>query len=245
VARKLYGERLYDRYIKHPASSSTNPLSDGWAVDAGSAMLLSHNIHHLLSQSQRSLVCSPGDGRAFSAWTSKDDLWNVATEKPGDTASSTGPASIPWDGLTARRFGPVPMLFDRLASQQRLARKVRCRVQFEFNTIPATTRVVHFAMTTGSGSRLPRATPAAYASVTATNATGVQTQTADLTVYSPLTESLVEPWPSRGAGSVEYGPMLCYVVPMYVWFGFEFVGTALSTPNWEIYAMSAWELGPG
>jgi hypothetical protein len=233
VARRI-GERAADRYIKHPAASTSNPLSEGWAIDAGTVQLYQSNAHVLARESLRHLatIVGPFD---VPDYTSRDAQWGppYVAAIPNDTGSSHG--GIPWSRHTAVRSGPHFGVQDyALEDNRRVLRPVRMAISITIDA-GASTRFLYAAMT-------PTEAPPPARDYLAFDSVSVATGTT-YTVFELVPMAPVPPaapfrcrpdniYPGlRAASTVQ-------AAPFYLWWGWQILNGGSGT---SVNALSAWE----
>ncbi len=217
-------ERVEDRYIKHEAASTTAPMTNGWPLDSGSAMLLSSNLAHLCRESCRNLVQSPGLGTAkvpsFTTGNAVFDGLHDLGLLPADNTAFTnfgGASEIPWDPRTAESF-PAHLICDRQNDDGRITlRSIRFLMDATIDT-NCTSYVYHFAITNHSDpGRLMGGDYLAHSSDTF-GGTGNKTAVATLSSTQPWHPNMLTQWPCRPADYVD-GATSVLILEAYLWFG--------------------------
>lgn len=249
--RTPYGERIASTYIPQPAASTSNPLSDGWAYSAADAIITAHNVHHLEAESFRHLVGSAvsGNEAIVKSFPDKEKAWNFSGAfelinellAADDTAEEA--RNVPWTGRggSSIRFGPFPLVFDRLHENEWVPRRIRVRVQADRSTESLSKQKLHIAISGVHG------TPwtSLYALNSQTFYAGPQHFTADLDINTPGPRSRADMLPCRGPDSAGSGSAVSAVVMAYLWVGWELYHT---TPLGDSYSIgvidsvSAWEI---
>jgi hypothetical protein len=237
------GERALTRYIRHPAASTSNPLSNGWALDAGSAILtLDNNAHHLAEVATRPLVQTNGQG-AVQTFTSYPSVFQgvLGLEQVDPTqlnfAQQNPWAAIPWDRNTATRFGACHFIADHeLASGATTIRPVKTQMRVTIDTNVTTKKA--FAAITFTQSPPFLTAPFLFGSYTFPG-TGAQTAEITLTSAAPVSRTSTVA-PLRCRPDATYGSTRVEVIQGYLWFGWLLYGATASTSYVESY--SAWEV---
>lgn len=97
------------------------PTSDEWRsgeyVDAGLAMIVSHNLAHKQRESLRQIATALGPGTITNSVRGYT-FQGVPLEDTHDDGIYTGVRAISWDEQTARHFGPVFLIADRDVTDQ-------------------------------------------------------------------------------------------------------------------------------
>jgi hypothetical protein len=241
------GERAITRYIKHPAASTSNPLSNGWAIDAGTAQLFDSNLSVLAYESVRPLVQSRGPG-LITTQTSGNKFWDGfddGTEAPSRTFTGSY-LDIPWgDRWSSVRFGPFALYADRYRQDAGVdTSRIGLRdISFAIGctTVAANTVQNVFVTLTNSedGPQINDGNTIGAAATVSLSGTG-QTfarGTIDLGNVDPETLTTIE-WPSRPASAA--GARMVRIVRAYVWVGWYFTNPG-AVSNY-VDTISAWEI---
>jgi hypothetical protein len=232
VSRRI-GERVADQYVYHPAASTGHPLSNGYAVDSGTVMLLESNLHTLSRQSLRPLVQSVGVGQ-LTQFPSTDSFWDGLTTPPPALSERLFSATIPWDRRTAMRFGPFWVVQDYELDDARLAwRPVKLTLDITVSSnVDLLQARAYFAITATSSS------PASGAFLdfdSVALSAGQQIAAVTLTPSAPIAEGETfrcRPDATAGAPTVRRGVV-------YLWFGW---GVKSSDALNYVNGMSAFEV---
>lgn len=209
------GERVVERYIKHPAAASGH-LPDGAPLDAGSAHIVHSNASHLAARNVRLIghAALPGDVSAASTFT---DPWARAFELDEPSAPE------PYEAITWERpsnsllFGPVALAHTRTgtAPAGHYPRRVRVVIQAYKGTEGSSSlRLV--AALTGSPDTPALSPRLAEATLVRTEAaTGAWLAVLDLDCDAPVRPT--QAWRCREEGSSE--ATVAAVTPAWVWVG--------------------------
>jgi hypothetical protein len=236
MARR-YSERFLDRYVKHPAASSANPLSDGWFVDSGTKMIAQNNAAHLARESLRHLVFSLGPGQATqfatanAMFTGLDD----APQLLSPIGDSLQHMQIPWDRRTAARFGPFAAIQDYALADGRMTQR-KIRAQADFSLDAATTSERLYVAATSRADDDPRDITKllAFGYVDVAGSGYQRSTPIDLTFNAPLPTSTEFVCRADGTDN----PTNVAAAPFYLWFGWRLIG---ATTNY-VCGFSAWEI---
>lgn len=231
------GERVVERYIKHPAPAS-GYLADGDPFDAGSAHILHSNAAHLAHRNVRLIghALGPGDMTYASTVT---DAWDEAFDVPAEVDST-----ITWTRQNSVCFGPIALAHNRLGSAPAgfWPRKVRVAVQ-GFKG-PATPTELYVAAALTSANAPPYRAPVLASVSTYVDDTDVPLVTGGAWTFGltlepdrPVRPSAL--WLSRpgGTDAPAHGPL----APAWVWVGFWTTSTAAVTRD-RIESISAFEV---
>jgi hypothetical protein len=237
------GERALTRYIKHPAASTSNPLSNGWALDAGTAILtLDNNTHHLAEQATRPLVQTNGQG-LIETRTSYGAVFSsiIGLEQVDPTvlgwAVEQPWKAIPWDRNSATRFGPFHFIADyELASGATTLRPIKVELQATIHANVTTRRA--FAAVTFTDAPPFHDPPFLFGEHTFPS-TGAQTAPITLTSGAPVSRtSTVGPLRCRPDGTL--GSQRVEVIQGYLHIGWLLYGATAGASYIDGY--SAWEV---
>lgn len=210
------GERVVDRYIRHPAAAN-GPLPDGAPLDAGTAHLVHSNLSHLAARNVRLVghCTGPGDislQTSVDAWAA---VWDASGGSDADPYSA-----IPWlRPDTAALFGPLPLAHTRTgtAPAGHYPRKVRVVIQADKGTDSSSTLTLYAVLTLGAD--VPRRAPRiAQALATRTDAdAGAWTVELTLSCDAPVRPSAS--WRSRARGADVVAETA--LTPAWVWVGWQ------------------------
>lgn len=228
------GERVVERYIKHPAPAN-GWLADGDPLDAGTAHIVHSNLSHLSERNVRLIAHTPGPG----------DVENYSGTTLGevyDTAAADPLNIITWyRHEAAALFGPIALAHTRIGAAPAglYPRKVRVVVQAYKTGDVNTTFYVYAALTaTPDTPRRSARYDTAYDSVPAI--VGAQ-HVFDMTLScdNPV-RPIGDPWRSRESGANE--PATTALVPAWVWVGWRSEGTYGMASYDRIESISVFEV---
>lgn len=240
----IRGELAVPRYIRHPAASTSNPLSNGWAVDAGTSVLLDNNLHKLEEEATRPLVMSLGPGKIPSFQTQDALFADVAGITPVDTttlgfAAAESWRKIPWDRRTAVPFPAIFVVDYDLATGEASIRPVRIYMQATID-LDAEGYDAHAAITFTEDSPYGQQTPPYLYGTASFGGVGKRTAEIALTPTTPVTRrgtSGTLRCRTSGAGDLS---TTIDVVNGYVWVGFSIWGAGVTASY--IDSISVWEV---
>lgn len=230
------GERLVNRYLKHPPAAS-GPLADGDPLDSGTAMLVHSNLSHLAERNVRLIghTVGPGD-------VSYDSTLLYPWAETIDEAQSGGDAyaASPWQRpACAVNFGPLALAHTRLGTAPAgyYPRKVRVVVQGYKNaaTSPSTLTVMA-VLTGGSGSPIQAPRLAQLYSQRTDAQAGAWTFDFTLEPSQPLRPN--GEWRSRASSS--NAPAGVALVEAWLWVGW-YTDSDAADPD-RIESVSAFEV---
>lgn len=192
----VLGERLTSttRCLHTPTASE---WEDGDAIDAGTAMILSHNLAHLQAESLRWLGGGPGPGACVNnrGWTTR------VLADTQDTADYVETGVIAWNQETSRILGPYALIADRERAGDRTTWR-EIKVVVDANAGSGSSLVLYVCATL-AGHRPSRETRLVITSLTASNGRARNVLTVSLTAdLAPGT------FACRGGGGESVGVVL-------------------------------------
>jgi hypothetical protein len=230
------GERLVNRYLKHPPASS-GPLADGDPLDSGTAMLVHSNLSHLAERNVRLIghTVGPGD-------ISYDSTITLPWGQTIDEAQSDGDiyAIIPWERpACAVNFGPLALAHTRLGTAPAgyYPRKVRVIVQAYKNNVisPGSVLIVFAVLTAGAGTPIQSTRLAQFYQQRTQSTPGAHTFDITLSPDQPLRPN--GEWRSRPDSAD--APAGVSLVEGWLWIGWH--TDCASTPD-RVESISAFEV---
>lgn len=227
--------------FKSPAASSTSRLTNGKPMDSGAVMRLSSNIAHLCYESCRHLVASPGLGPTAGTYQNAVGLYGPVREigfynDAVDALVISGSSGLPWDPRVCESFLAFVAADRQSDAGPPTLRSIRFSIDYTGDATNSSTSI-GFAITTHNDpARLRDGDYLAFHGSGALS-TGNQIYTQTLSCQLPITPRHHEAHPGRPA-SYTSGDTMGFPLPVYLWFGWKFVGTG--TGN-QINGMSAWE----
>ena len=226
-------------YLKHPAAdASGGPWSDGAPLDAGTAMIVTNNLGVLHRESGQQLVSDLGPGTTVfvngAGWSTFSD-----EDIPDAGVRTRQEQEIAWNREVSRRYGPFPLVVDRLMADGTVRpRKVRFTVRaFSDGTNTYSLYVAATASSAPPSDGYLDLKKATFTSASVTNygaGTGMTGPTLDLDFSAAglaIQDVPCGPPDDSGAGTAR-------VALVYLWLGWKAVGTC----GW--HAVSAWEMAP-
>jgi hypothetical protein len=231
------GERFADKYLKHPAASTTNPLSDGWYVDTGTVMLAHNNVHHLERESLRHLVMSPGPG-SVTTYANTNAPFSGLDDAPATASNGLAGAEywqLPWDRRCCAVFGPYFAIQDyELPDGRRTQRKIRGQIDATIEGGASSYRF-YFAATSAANETpfAVRFLAFGYADFAGTG--NQRSPVIDLTFTDPLPGAGDE-WRCRPGADDDDARVVA--APFYLFMAWKIVGGAANYIN----GFSAWEI---
>ncbi len=229
------GQRIVDRYIKHPPASSGD-LADGDPLDSGSAAIVHSNLSSLAKRNVRLIGHAPGLGNISYAstitdpWARAFDLDQPAAPEPYEAITWERPA-------TAVLFGPVALAHTRTgtAPAGHYPRRIRVVIQAHKSSEAASNLRLMAALTLSPDT--PALSPRiAQATAGRTQASaGAWLASLDLDCDAPVRPTQV--WRCRADGTSE--ATLGAVTPAWVWVGWY---TNTVTTLDRIESVSAFEV---
>ena len=249
VSTPRVGERAYSTYIKHPAGSTSNPISNGWPIDSGTVELFDSNLSLLSYESVRPLVATLGPG-SVSTQSSGDKFWTGFTDDVPTPARSWSGVyqDIPWDRRTSMRFGPFPLVADRWVLDGGATGSPTGAVSFRelafkvvFTVAAANTAQVAFFVVTEDSSPASITNGAIIGSPVTYTLPGTGQQTfANTWRYDPpvLDSGVSETWVSRSGGASVSN--VTQVTQCFVWVGWYFLNAGAVTNT--VDSVCVWEI---
>lgn len=232
------GERVVEKYIRHPPASS-GWLEDGDSLDAGTAHLIHSNLSHLSARNVRPLAHVLGPGDVDNATWSGG--FGGVIDATADGVSSDPYELIPWvRDSTAFVCGPVALSHTRIGTSPAglYPRKIRVVVQAT-KSAQAGTELHIYGVLTGAPDSPLRSHRIAAARDSVTDASA-GTHTFDLTLDPSAPVRPSEEWRCRASGASEGATSV--VTPAWVWVGWRSTTTSFDPDTVEsVSIFEVWE----
>lgn len=231
------GERVVERYVKHPPAAS-GWLADGDPLDAGTAHLVHSNLSHLSERNVRLIAHAAGPGEITDATTTNG--WAGIIDATQDAGTLDAYALIPWErDANAFMCGPVALSHTRIGTSPAglYPRAIRVVIQGTKSTAGATDLTVYAVLTATPDTPL-RSQRYAVATATESAFASPTEVVFDLSLSCDNPVRPAEEWRCRATGSSEGASSLA--TPAWVWVGWRSNTTAINADTIE--AVSVFEV---